>query len=98
MTAFSCTATALMAVLCQSAVAACYVVYGPDKDIVYRATEPPIDMSRPIHETLPLVAQGATLVFSPDSFGCEFAINKLPRVSVSMPGALEQRPARADRR
>ena len=95
MTAFSCTATALMAVLCQSAVAACYVVYGPDKDIVYRAPVPPVDMSRQIHETLPLVAPGSTLVFSPDNFGCELTINKLPLTAVSAPGGM--RPARADR-
>ena len=100
MTAFPSIAAALMAVLCQSATAACFVVYGPGKDIVYRATEPPVDMSRPIHESLPLVAPGATLVFSPDSFGCEVTVNKLPLVaaSASMPGALGQRPARADRR
>ncbi len=79
----------------QSAAASCYVVYGPDKDIIYRAPEPPIDMSRQIHETLPLVAPGSTLVFSPDNHGCELTINRLPLASAQRaPGA---RPARADR-
>lgn len=78
----------------QSAAAACYRVYGPDKEVVYRAPEPPVDMSRQIHETLPLVAPGSTLVFSPDDFGCEITINKLPLAAASMQG---MRPARADR-
>ena len=89
-------AAALVAALFnQTAAASCYVVYGPDKDIVYRAPEPPVDMSRQIHETLPLVAPGSTLVFSPDNFGCELTINKLPLTAVSAPGGM--RPARADR-
>ena len=43
-----------------SAAAYCYLVYGPSKDIIYRAPEPPIDMSRKIHEVLPLVAVSYT--------------------------------------
>lgn len=96
MTALPTAAAALMAAFfSQSAVAGCYVVYGPNKDIVYRAPEPPVDMSRQVHETLPLVAPGSTLVFSPDDFGCELTINKLPLASASVPGGM--RPARADR-
>ena len=96
-TAFPYAAAALVAALfSQTATASCYVVYGPDKDIVYRAPEPPVDMSRQIHETLPRVAPGGTLVFSPDDFGCELTINKLPLASAaSAPGGV--RPARADR-
>ena len=49
-TAFPYAAAALVAALfSQTAAASCYVVYGPDKDIVYRAPEPPVDMSRQIH-------------------------------------------------
>ena len=89
-------AAALVALFSQSAAASCYVVYGPDKDIVYRAPEPPIDMSYQIHETLPLVAPGSTLVFSPDNYGGDQTINKLPLASAQrgVPGG---RPARADR-
>lgn len=96
MTALPYAAAALVAALfSQSAAASCYVVYGPDKDIVYRAPEPPIDMSRQIHETLPLVAPGSTLVFSPDNHGCDIAINRLPLASAQR--GMGGRPARADR-
>ena len=97
MTALPYAAVALVATLfSQSAAASCYLVYGPDKDIVYRAPEPPIDLSRQIHETLPLVAPGSTLVFSPDNHGCDLTINQLPLASAqrAMRGG---RPARADR-
>jgi hypothetical protein len=97
MTAFPYAAAALAAAFfSQSAAASCYLVYGPDKDIVYRASEPPVDMSRQIHETLPLVAPGSTLVFSPDSQGCELTINKLTLAS-ALRGRAGGRPARADR-
>ncbi|MBU4422675.1 MULTISPECIES: hypothetical protein [unclassified Acidovorax] len=79
----------------QSAAAACYRVYAPNQEIVYRASTPPVDMSREIHETLPRVAPGGTLVFSLDEQGCEITINKLPLTAVSAPGGM--RPARADR-
>lgn len=96
MTKFSYAGAALVAALfSQTATASCYLVYGPDRDIVYRAPEPPVDMSRQIHETLPLIAPGSTLVFSPDNVGCDLTINKLPLVSNSAP--MSMRPARADR-
>ncbi|UCV01039.1 hypothetical protein [Acidovorax radicis] len=98
MTAFPYAAAALVAALfSQSAAASCYVVYGPDKTVVYRSYEPPVDMSRQIHETLPVVAPGSTLVFTPDDHGCRFSMNKLPLTTVSAPGGLRMRPARADR-
>jgi hypothetical protein len=93
-------AAALVAALfAQNAAAACYVVYSPNQEIIYRAAEPPVDMSRQIHETLPFVAPGATMVFSSDNTGCEITINKLPLMasqgaSTAMPMA---RAARADR-
>ncbi len=91
-------AAALVAALfSQSAAASCYLVYGPDNDLVYRAPEPPIDMSRQIHETLPLVAPNSTLVFTPDNHNCDLTINKLPLASVSMRGGAGRRAARADR-
>lgn len=96
MTALPYAAAALVAAFfSQSAAASCYVVYGPDRDIVYRAPEPPIDMSRQIHETLAYVAPGATMVFSPDNYGCESTINKLPLTPVQR--SLRGRAARADR-
>lgn len=76
-------AAACAVVLCaglfaHSASAACYVVYGADKQVIYRSQTPPVDLSRPLHETLPQVAPGGTLVFSLDSNGCELEINQLP--------------------
>ena len=63
----------------QGASAACYVVYAADKTVVYRAPEPPVDLSRPLHETLAEVAPGGTLVFSLDDYGCEVEVHKLPQ-------------------
>lgn len=71
-------AAALSGLLAPAAWAECYVVYGPDQQVVYRSQEPPVDMSRPIHQTLPQVAPGGTMVFSLDNFGCELVVNKLP--------------------
>lgn len=91
-------AAALVAALfSQASSAACYEVYAPDQEIVYRAFEPPVDMSRPIHETLPAVAPGSTLVFSSDITGCEVTINKLPLVAPKT-GTSTTKAPRADRR
>ena len=32
---------------------ACYTVYDPSDRVVYHESVPPVDMSRPLHETLP---------------------------------------------
>ncbi|HQQ71978.1 MAG TPA: hypothetical protein PLL92_16965 [Alicycliphilus sp.] len=74
------TATAALAagLFAQGSWAACYIVYGADKQIVYRSQVPPVDMSRPLHETVPRIAPGGTLVFSLDSNGCELEIHNLP--------------------
>ncbi|QXL84859.1 hypothetical protein [Comamonas sp. NLF-1-9] len=69
---------AALALAVPAAQAACYVVYGPDQQVVYRAQQPPVDMSRPLHETLPQVAPGGSMVFSLDNFGCELTVNQLP--------------------
>jgi hypothetical protein len=45
MRAFRCAALALCGVLgAQQALATCYVVYGPDDQVLYRSTEPPVDL------------------------------------------------------
>lgn len=62
----------------QAASAACYIVYAADKQVIYRAQTPPVDMSRQLHETLPLVAPGGAMVFSLDSSACELELNNLP--------------------
>jgi hypothetical protein len=42
---------------------ACYTVYDGSNRAVYRSAEAPVDMSRPIHETLPQRFPGGQLVF-----------------------------------
>ncbi len=62
----------------QAAQAACYIVYGADRQVIYRAQTPPVDMSRHLHETLPEVAPGGTMVFTLDSEACELEVHRLP--------------------
>ncbi|MGD9773555.1 hypothetical protein [Diaphorobacter sp.] len=77
-------AAALMAGLCApGAWAACYLVYGADQQVIYRSQIPPVDLSRHLHETVPQVAPGGTLVFSLDNQGCELEINRLPFTATS---------------
>lgn len=74
-------ATALVAgLLSQAATAACFVVYGPgpEQEVVYRSVHAPVDMSLPLHQTLPLVAPGGSLTFTRDHYGCDMEVNKLP--------------------
>ena len=42
---------------------ACYTVYDRANMVVYQSDKPPVDMSRPLHETLPQRFPGAHLVF-----------------------------------
>ena len=68
---------------------------GPNNDIVYRDQTPPVDLSLQIHQTLPIVAPGSTMVFSLDDFGCELSINKLPMSTLAR--QVGPRARRADR-
>ena len=96
-------AALIAALLSPSAFAACYAVYGPDQQVIYRASEPPVDLSRQLHETLPLIAPGSHMVFSLDATGCEVPLNKLPQAGTVGQGAMAATPvpapraARADR-
>lgn len=47
----------------QAAMAMCYTVYGPAGQLLYQAQTPPVDMSRPLHETLGQAYPGGHLVF-----------------------------------
>ncbi|TFZ08788.1 hypothetical protein [Ramlibacter humi] len=42
---------------------ACYTVYDRNDQVVYNAQLPPVDMSRPLHETLPQSYPGGHMVF-----------------------------------
>lgn len=69
----------LMAALAlgQAANAACYLVYAPDNTVVYRSLQPPVDLSKQLHATMPQAAPGGRLVFALDPIGCEFEMDKL---------------------
>jgi len=43
--------------------AACYTVYDPSDRVVYHESIPPVDMSRPIHETLSARFPGGHMIF-----------------------------------
>ena len=89
---------ALWAGLCgQNAMAACYVVYGAGQEVLYRSLHPPVDLSFPLHQTVPTVVPGATLVFSPHDEGCEFEVNDLARYAPQAPPARAMRAPRAPR-
>lgn len=43
---------------------ACYTVYDRSERVVYQSEAPPVDMSRPLHETLPARFPGGHLIFN----------------------------------
>ena len=43
---------------------ACYTVYDRSDRVVYQSQTPPVDMSRPLHETLPARFPGGHMVFN----------------------------------
>ncbi|MHA7600503.1 hypothetical protein ACX12L_11240 [Alicycliphilus sp. T452] len=92
--AAACAAVLSAGLFAQSASAACYVVYGADRQLVYRSQTPPVDLSRPLHETVARIAPGGTLVFSLDNHGCELEINHLPDAGGARAGAAQAAPAR----
>ena len=78
---------ALLVLGTSAAQAACYTVLDAKGVAIYRAQTPPVDMSLPLHETLPLVAPGGALVFTLGNDGCELQFNRLP-VAATAPAAL----------
>ena len=65
---------------------ACYTVYDRSNRIMYQGEQPPVDMSLPIHETLPARFPGGHMVFDSD--------DRLPGRSLPR----DSRPCRAARR
>jgi hypothetical protein len=55
-----------------NAMAACYTVYDRANHVVYNSQTPPVDMSRPLHETVPVTFPGGSMVFN-DSMDCPSA-------------------------
>jgi hypothetical protein len=50
--------------LAASQALACYQVFDKNNQVVYSGQQPPVDMSRPLHETLPSKYPGGHLVFN----------------------------------
>ena len=83
--------------LSQGALAACYVVYGPAQQVIYRSTQPPVDLSYQLHETVPVVVPRGTLVFTLDNGGCDFEVNQLAQYMHSKNSLQQARAPRAPR-
>jgi hypothetical protein len=59
----------LVALASAQAFAGCYTVYDHDNRILYQSEKPPVDMSLPLHDTLPQRFPGGSMVFDTDG-GC----------------------------
>jgi hypothetical protein len=59
----------LLGLACVQAVAGCYTVYDQSNRIMFQSSKPPVDMSLPLHETVPARFPGGAMVFDIDG-GC----------------------------
>lgn len=85
--------------LAQAASAACYFVYAPGNELIYRSNRAPVDLSLPLHLTVPQLAPGATMVFSRDEFNCVTEVNLIAeRAQLAQARAGRQRRAREEQR
>lgn len=67
---------------------ACYTVYDGANRVLYRSTQAPVDMARPLHETLPQRFPGSHLVFDTAS-SCDAVLpDAARRVARSGPAPL----------
>lgn len=82
--AFACLALGLAgAAGSPAALASCYVVYNPAQQVIYMSSQSPVDLSYQLHQTVPVLAPGAALVFTADSHGCDTEVNLLVRSPLS---------------
>lgn len=78
--AFAALALGLAGSACSpAALASCYVVYNAAQQVIYMSSQPPVDLSYQLHQTVPVLAPGAALVFTADSHGCDAEVNLLGR-------------------
>lgn len=63
-------ATLAAALVPATASASCFFIYGPKNELVYRSTITPVDLSRPISESMRGRFSGGHLVMIPDETGC----------------------------
>mgnify|MGYP001792501779 CR=1 FL=1 len=84
--------------LCMSQAMACYTVYNPSNQVIYRAAESPIDMSYQIHERLPRVFPAGHMVFALDDNDCTAVnITRARLVDVGLRSSVPPRLARPHR-
>lgn len=76
---FKSTALAVLALTASAwAQAACYTVYDSKSEVIYRSAEPPVDMSKPLHQTAADLPAGSRVVFTPNSAVCVTEVHALP--------------------
>ena len=90
-------AAVVSAFFSQGALAACYVVYGPAQQVIYRSTQSPVDLSYQLHQTVPAVVPGGTMVFTLDNGGCDFEVNQLAQYAKPKNSVQRARSPRAPR-
>lgn len=61
--------------IAQAASAACYFVYAPNNELIYRSNLAPVDLSLPLHQTVPQLSPGARMFFSLDEYNCATEVN-----------------------
>jgi hypothetical protein len=80
-----------LALICTLALAAagqamaCYTVYDRGNRVLYQGTEPPVDMSKPLHETLSRNFPGGSLVFEQGTSCPAVGTAQLPRPGQPLP-------------
>ena len=74
---------------------ACYTVYDRSNQVVYNAQTPPVDMGRPLHETMPVAFPGGHMVFDTTA-DCPREVPS--RVSVTPAAPAKPSPLLTDRR
>lgn len=87
--------------------ASCYTVFGPKGEVLSESTNSPVDMSLPLHQTVPeRFGPGAVLVFGIADGNCGSTIDRYDNARGNKPGqagnalapaGTNTRPARRDR-
>jgi len=75
-------ALALLACCSASQALACFTVYDRDNRVLYNAQLPPVDMSQPLHQTLPASFPGGHMVFD-TSIDCPRENQPMPRARLA---------------
>lgn len=55
--------TCVLAAVSLTPAYACFTIYGPDDQVIYRSMQPPVDMSPTLHQTVPVLFPRGHLVF-----------------------------------